>query len=314
MGFDDLLGNEQLKHRLAAMLRQARFPHCVLISGPDGAGKHTLARLLCAALECEDGHTPPCQGCAQCRKVLGGQHPDIITVDDPDRKTIPVELIRSTCADVFIRPNEGRHKIYVFPYADKLTPADQNTLLKILEEPPAYAVFLLLTPNPGLLLPTVRSRCATLHLQPLDAAILLPALRQRCAGHTETEYRDAAACGYLGAAMEMLKPHTAGTEEFLAAFAARDSLALLHILTPMEKWKREQLLPTLQTWEALLTDALRQRCGAPGTATALQAVCAGRTAKEILQAIEHLRRAVQMCGANVGTGAVCGALAVNLSQ
>ena len=314
MDFDGLLGNEQLKTRLSAMIRQERFPHCAYISGPDGSGKHTLARLLSAALVCETGRPLPCRACPPCRKALSGQHPDIITVDDPSAKTIPVKLIRSVCADVFVRPNESRRKIYVFPYADKLTPVDQNTLLKILEEPPAYAVFLLLTPNPSLLLPTVRSRCAALHLQPLPAEALLPELRARCGGHTETAYRAAAACGYLGAAMAQLAQAAPETDAFLAAFAARDSLALLQLLTPMEKWKRDQLLPALQEWEALLTEALRLRCSGSRDAGRFRAVCSSRTAKEILQAIEHLRCAMQRCSANVSAGAVCGALAVHLSQ
>ena len=314
MRFDALLGNEQLKARLSAMLQTAHVPHCILLSGPEGSGKHTLARLLCAALECEQERGVPCLACTPCRKVLDGQHPDVIFVDAPGKKTIPVELIRNTCADVFVRPNEGRRKIYVFPYTEKLTPIDQNTLLKILEEPPAYAVFLLLASNPGLLLPTVRSRCAALQLQPLPPELLLPALRRECPDHTDAEYRAAADCGYLGEALKLLRARSQETEAFLAAFAARDSLALLTVLTPMEKWKREQLLPVLLEWEELLTAALRIRCGERMELPALRAVCAGRTAKDILEAARHLRTAAERCTANVSPAAVCGALAVYLAH
>ena len=195
MEFTELLGNEQLKQRLAGMLRQRKTSHCYLIAGPDGSGKHTLAALLAAALQCTGPGEAPCRRCPQCRKALGGIHPDVVFVDDETKKTLPVDLIRRVCADVFIRPNEGAHKVYVFPHAEKLTPIDQNTLLKVLEEPPAYAVFLLLAPNPGLLLPTVRSRCAALQLAPLPEDVLLGALRRRCPGRDEADYRRAGIWG-----------------------------------------------------------------------------------------------------------------------
>lgn len=313
MEFTGFLGNEQLKTRLRGMFRREKASHCYLISGPDGSGKHTLATLLAAALQCTGGEVP-CRRCPQCRKVFSGSHPDLVTVDDETRKTLPVAQIRAVCADVFIRPNEGKRKIYLFPHAEKLTPACQNTLLKVLEEPPAYAVFLLLAPNPGLLLPTVRSRCAELHLSPLPESVLLPALRQRCPGHGEDAYRQAAASGYLGqavAALEQTEP-SPKTAAFLEAFAARDALGMLETLTSMEKWKREQLLPVLQEWEALLTKALSARCGAPVQDQALQAVRDRRTAREILEAVEALRQAEVWCNANVGAGAICGALAVKL--
>lgn len=313
MEFTGFLGNEQLKTRLRGMFRREKTSHCYLISGPDGSGKHTLATLLAAALQCSGGEVP-CRRCPQCRKVFSGSHPDLVTVDDETRKTLPVAQIRAVCADVFIRPNEGKRKIYLFPHAEKLTPACQNTLLKVLEEPPAYAVFLLLAPNPGLLLPTVRSRCAELHLSPLPESVLLPALRQRCPGHDEADYRRAAASGYLGQAVAALEqtepsPKTAG---FLEAFAARDALGMLETLTSMEKWKREQLLPVLQEWEALLTEALSARYGTAIQSPALQAVRDRRTAREILEAVEALRQAEAWCNANVGAGAICGALAVKL--
>ena len=314
MEFYDFLGNTPVKNRLSEMLDAGRITHSFLLSGPEGSGKRTLARLLAAALQCTGPGGKPCRVCPQCRKVFSGSHPDVITVDDPSKKTIPVEQIRGVCADVFVRPNEGNRKIYLFPHGEKLTPIDQNTLLKVLEEPPAYAVFLLLSPNPGLLLPTVRSRCVELHLSPLSESELLSVLRARFPGRAEEEYRRAAESGYLGQAAALMEQPALPEEtaSFLRAFASKDALQMLEVLTPMEKWKREQLLPALQQWEALLTEALSSRYGLPPSLPELQSIRDRRTAREIYDAIESLRQAQVYCNANVGVAAVCSALAVKL--
>ena len=146
MSFEALLGNDRLKQNLAESLAKNHISHFYLISGPKGAGKHTLAMLLSAAILCK-GHRRPCGTCEACRKIRSGNHPDVITVVDPEHKNVPVRIVREIRDDVFIRPNESDHKIYLFP--QDLGVEGQNALLKILEEPPAYGVFLLLTDNPA---------------------------------------------------------------------------------------------------------------------------------------------------------------------
>ena len=169
MAFETLLGNRQLKQNLAGSLARGHISHFYLISGPRGSGKRTLARLLAAAILCREG-SKPCLRCGICRRVTEGNHPDVITVEDPEHKAVAVKIVREYREDAFIRPNESDHKIYIFP--QELGIEGQNALLKILEEPPKYGVFILLTDNPERLLPTVRSRCTELKLLPLESGLL----------------------------------------------------------------------------------------------------------------------------------------------
>lgn len=113
MDVGGLLGNEAIRARLDAAAAQDRFSHSYLICGPDGSGKHTLAKILAAAMQCTGAGRKPCGRCEGCRKVFEGVHPDVITVNDPAHKTIAVDVIRQMRADVFLRPNEGKRKIYL---------------------------------------------------------------------------------------------------------------------------------------------------------------------------------------------------------
>lgn len=225
MGFGALLGNDRLKQNLTRSLAKGHVSHFYLIAGPEGSGKHTLAKLLAAAILCQ-GEDKPCGRCTPCRKVMDGSHPDFITVDDPEKKTVTVDLIRQARADVYIQPNESEYKIYMFPRAQDMGLPGQNALLKILEEPPKYGVFLLLTDNPDKLLPTVRSRCTELNMQALPEDVLRSHLRRE---FPQAQEEDIAAAidrsgGFLGQAMALLSgggelPQQ--TRDFVQAFSAR---------------------------------------------------------------------------------------------
>jgi len=308
MGFDALLGNEGLKQTLQASLDRGHISHFYLITGPRGSGKRTLAKLLSQAILCQGGNKP-CGTCGPCRKIEGRNHPDLITVEDPEHKAVAVKIVRQTREDVFIRPNESDHKIYLFP--QELGTEGQNALLKILEEPPSYGVFILLSDNPEKLLPTVRSRCTELKLQALPENLLLERLRKEFPGISGEDIAAAAerSGGLLGQALEILKDGDSippQTLEFVRSFAEKDALGLTQVLAPMEKWKRDALVEILGSWQILLEQALACRTGGARAGKLARTLAQSRGSGELLAAVKTLRKATEYAMGNVSPGAVCG--------
>jgi len=309
MGFEGLLGNERLRENISRSIGRGRVSHFYLISGPVGSGKHTLARLMAAAILCKS-QEKPCCSCSACRKVLSGTHPDFITVDEPEKKTVSVDLIRRARADIYIRPNESDKKIYLFPRAQDMGLPGQNALLKVLEEPPAYGVFLLLTDNPEKLLPTVRSRCTELTLTALPESLLQAQLRSRFP-NADPEQLQAAALrsgGYLGQAIDLLEAGVSASEQtqgFIQSFIRRDPYGLVQVLVPMEKWKRDQLIPELQQWLATLHSALVSRSGIQAASPLARDLSAARSSSELVEAIGHIQKAITYAQGNVSPAAIC---------
>ncbi len=149
------------------LARQDRLSHAWLLLGEDGEELEKLALFTARALLCSApaGEEKPCGICPHCRKMLKGIHPDLLTLlRSPDKREISIKQVRAFRQEVWITPNEAARKVFMIPEADCLNTEGQNALLKVLEEPPPYAAFLLMGRNPGAFLPTVRSRCLTLRL------------------------------------------------------------------------------------------------------------------------------------------------------
>lgn len=308
MAFESLLGNGRIKQNLSAAAAKNRFAHFYLISGPKGSGKHTLAKLLACALMCESDRRP-CGQCSGCRKIMADTHPDFITVEDPEHKTLPVRMVREARESMFIRPNEGSRKIYVF--AQEMGIEGQNALLKILEEPPSYGVFLILSDNPEKLLPTVRSRCTELALSAVDAAVLKPWLAAKFPDATEDALLAAIrrSGGYPGQAADILESGEnlpAEVEAFVKSFAARDAMGLTSVLVPMEKWKRDQALPMFQLWLTALQEGLACRSGVPAAGRGAKLLAQNRSSKDLLAAVNAMRKAIEYAQGNVSVAAICG--------
>jgi DNA polymerase-3 subunit delta' len=166
-GFQDIIGQDRIKEHLRSALSTGKVSHAYILNGEKSSGKEFIAKVFAMALQCEKGGVEPCQECRSCRQALSGNQPDIIRVIHEKPNTISVDDIREQVnSDVGVKPYSSARKVYIINEAEKMTAQAQNALLKTLEEPPEYAVLLLLTANVDALLPTILSRCVQLNMKP----------------------------------------------------------------------------------------------------------------------------------------------------
>jgi DNA polymerase-3 subunit delta' len=205
--FRDVVGHTRLIELLARSVAGGSLPPSLVLAGPSGIGKRLAALSVAQGLNCihpvtTGSGTDACGVCAACTRIARGVHPDVILVEPGDSGTIKIDQVRDVIDRSGYRPFEGRRRAVIIDEADALVVPAQNSLLKILEEPPSASVFMLVTSRPDVLLPTVRSRCPQLRFRPLPESDIARALVAR--GYSEQEARAVAATadGSLGRALE----------------------------------------------------------------------------------------------------------------
>lgn len=171
--FKDVVGHKDILKYISNAVENNRVSHAYILNGERGSGKKMLANLFAMTLLCETGDNEPCGKCHSCKQAESGNHPDIIRVTHEKPNGISVDDIRTQVNNtVDIKPYQGPYKVYIIPQADMMTPQAQNAILKTIEEPPSYAVFLLLTENAETLLPTINSRCVMLKLRNIKDTLI----------------------------------------------------------------------------------------------------------------------------------------------
>lgn len=209
--WEDVVGQTKLTDNLRNALKYNKISHAYLLQGEKRSGKRMIADIFARALQCEHDGDKPCNECRSCRQAINGNHPDIIYVEHEKPNVISVDNVRTQInGDIAIKPYSGPHKIYIVDEAEKMNTQAQNALLKTLEEPPEYAVILLLSTSADAMLPTILSRCVVMDIKPVADDVIKHFLMEKM---QIPDYR-AGICasfarGNVGRAMEL-----ASNEEF----------------------------------------------------------------------------------------------------
>ena len=186
MPLQTIVGHKPLVDLLRRAVARGRVPQSLLFAGPEGVGKHAIVIALAQAVNCprrgEAGRAPDdgCGECATCQRIARGQHSDVAVIDQGGEASIKIRMIRERVLEVVgFRPFEARHRVFIIDPADEMTEEAQDALLKTLEEPPAAAIFMLVTAYPDTLSPTIQSRCRRLRFGPLAEADVARVLTER---------------------------------------------------------------------------------------------------------------------------------------
>lgn len=253
--FGEILGNQRLLAHLQGALRQRKVSHAYLFLGAEGSGKMRIAETFAMRLQCEGEGTEPCGVCSSCKAFLSGNHPDIVYVR-PTKKTLGVDDIREQILeDVKLKQYRYRYKIYIVEQADAMTVQAQNALLKTLEEPPSYGVFLLLAERMEAFLPTILSRTVVLKVRPLPEQQVADYLRQKkFVPDTEAAVLAAYAQGSIGRALSLLEDEgfSAMRQDILGKMEALPRASLAEVLLwakDLEQYKGDlRFLDMMQLW------------------------------------------------------------------
>lgn len=219
--------NSAIYNTLNELIKNKKMPHAILIDGGSASKRNELATYIANSFICKNGI--PCELCSDCLKTRNGTHPDII-ISDPDllnEKTFKIGVVRDIRKDAYIIPNEAHHKVYILKNADKMNIQAQNALLKVIEEPPAYARFVLVCESRAALLETIMSRVTPFNL-----------------GTDDYEINDE----YVQKADEL-------ADRLLKALAAVTELEFMRLTAQFEKDK-DLLYPVLSAMQLILRDAV----------------------------------------------------------
>lgn len=266
MKFGSFRSSPQARQQVAQLLDAGRFPHAILIESGGAEERKKLARLIAQALVCTSSGERPCGKCAACQKAAAQAHPDILEAEGGEAaRSFHIETVREVREDVFILPNEAQNKVYLLLNAQSMSPQAQNALLKVLEEPPSYAIFLLACDSKTKMLPTILSRVTTVALdapvQELTAA----------AGKKEQKVNDL-------------------SDQMARAVAAASEFPLLSLTGKLEKDK-DLTAACLARMTLLFREAVRISCGmesADETAGYLAGALTQRRLLAVIGAIDSL--------------------------
>ena len=331
--FTRLHGNDTVKKRLGAAILSESLNHALLIAGPDGSGKNTLATEIAAALNCEkkgDQVSPlPCGTCNTCRRIYEGNYTDIKRLRrDSSKATIGVEELRLFREDMFLSATESDYKIYIIEEADKMTPNAQNALLKVLEEPPNAVMIMLMCEESDKILTTIKSRAQLVTMQRFSPSEIADYVTDRGISSSLDKKRLTedimSADGRIGRAIEIL----ASSEEVEADRRLVENILLslrtgapyseLYTAVMALPQKRAELTEALENLTLALSDLVKCKFSKNATLTffasreAANAIAEKISHKKLITVYDAVRDAIEDNSKNANISALLSCLGAKI--
>lgn len=300
---DIFYGNKNAVDTLKNLL--GRLPHGILITGEKGVGKRTFARLIAAAVICESENAP-CLECNTCRRVFKGIHPDVLLYEGENGKSFKIDTVREIKRTAFVKPNEAPRKVYILANCESMTVQAQNSLLKLLEEPPENVVLILTALQTESLLETVLSRVAVIPLHPLDSDECAERLKAVAPSATDSEREHAAKIcgGNLGKAADFLTdPEAAKTYQIALSMVAGADKSEYELLLAAKSLCESKALfvPVMRRLREIYRDILALRLGSSELISGddVSSFCKGKTRLVLTEIIEFLETAEELFAGNI---------------
>lgn len=253
--------HEDVLDKLIKNVRQGISQHAYIFDGERGAGSFQGALLFANALVCAKREVAPCGVCTSCILAKAGNHPDIsIIAPEKDKKNILVDRIREILKDAAKKPYEASKKVYIVAYGDEMNEQAQNAFLKLLEEPPEYAVFVILAENIAALLPTVRSRCEIIKFPPVSEEKIKQILEKNYPDIKNADFLARYALGNIEKAKKLAEdegfmPLRSGAFELLPKLLTED-LAHSYDVAEFIELNKEDAETVLRLWLDFLRDTM----------------------------------------------------------
>lgn len=238
LNFSEIIGQSSVINHLHNAIGANKISHAYIFHGEEGMGKKALASAFAKTLQCIEKGIEPCNKCKSCMQSDSGNQPDIMWIRH-EKASIGVDDIRIQLnGDVQIKPYQSPYKIYIIPSADKMTENAQNALLKTIEEPPQYAIIILLVCSIQNLLPTILSRCVVFDLKPVDRQLIKEYLMLK---HHIPDYLAEIAAGFSGGNVGKAIRY-ASSEEF-----ENRKEDILHILRYIDEMELHEIISGIKT-------------------------------------------------------------------
>lgn len=301
-----IYGNKFAVETFEAMFKSGRIPHSFLIYGEKGLGKKMLSEYLAAAILCENKTGRPCGECHSCKIAMKKIHPDIIYPEQSGKlNTYTVEVCRHICADAFIAPNNGDSKVYIFADSDNIQLPAQNSLLKIIEEPPDSVYFIFTASFRDVFLPTILSRVTCIGASLCSTDECAAALTMK--GYEQQQIKEAIDVfgGNIGMCIkylenEELQAITALTKRAADSIINRDEYSLLAVFSAAELKDRQLSVTFLEMLDRVIRDSALLRYDEASSITGCYPKGALRLSEKIsVKTAEKIHRYLNQAAADI---------------